>query len=131
MLTSDVSLSILSLIRILILIHLYSSIYRELSTHDPKAELGYRVIIAVDPVDPALPLGVTHQPPLPDGETLPESEGLKTSQLEKILVQTVYLRSKYRLAELVKEVEHLLSLECNLQGSPPVLSIPILSPCLR
>lgn len=105
--------------------------FRELSTHDPKAELGYRVIIAVDPVDPALPLGVTHQPNLPAGEAAQTAEGLKTNQLEKILVQTVHLRSKHRLAELQKEVEIYLSLECTLQGSPPVLSIPILSPCIR
>jgi hypothetical protein len=105
--------------------------FRELSAHDPRAELGYRIIISVDAVDPALPLGVTHQPALPAIEAAQSAEGLKTNELEKIIVQTVHLRSKHRLTELKKEVEIYLSLECVLLGTPPVLSIPILAPCLR
>jgi len=106
-------------------------LYRELSALDPKAELGYRVIISVDFNDPAQPLGVSHQPPLSSEETIQTGEGLKNNQLEKILVQTVYLRSRNRLTELRKEVEHFLGMDCSLQGSPPILSIPILTHCLR
>lgn len=102
-----------------------------MSALDPKAELGYRVIISVDYNDPAQPLGVSHQPPLSAEETILTEDGLKHNQLEKILVQTVYLRSKNRLTELKKEVEHFLEMDCTLQGSPPVLSIPILANCFK
>ena len=106
-------------------------IFRELSTLDPKAELGYRVIISVDQADPAQPLGVSHQPPLTAEEAAQTGEGLKTNQLEKIMVHTVYLRSRNRLSELRKEVELALGTECTLHGSPPVLSIPVLTPCMK
>ncbi|CAG7734428.1 unnamed protein product [Allacma fusca] len=107
------------------------SYWKELSVLDPKAELGYRMIISVDAADPAQPLGVTHQPPLTPEEATQTGEGLKTNQLEKIMVHTIYLRSRNRLSELRKEIELALVTECTLQGSPPVLSIPILTPCLR
>lgn len=102
-----------------------------MSALDPRAELGYRVIISVDNVDPAQPLGVTHQPPLSAEETNLTHQGLRTNQLEKIIVQTVYLRSKSRLGELKKTLEHMLDIECTLRGSPPILSIPILTPCFE
>lgn len=105
--------------------------FRELSALDPKAELGYRLIISVDFSDSAQPLGVSHQPQLSPDEVVQTEEGLKHNQLEKILVQTVYLRSKNRLTELKKEVEHFLGMDCTLQGSPPILSIPILTNCFK
>ncbi|XP_021960036.1 mediator of RNA polymerase II transcription subunit 14 isoform X1 [Folsomia candida] len=105
--------------------------WKELSALDPKAELGYRLVISTDPADPAQPLGVTHQPPLTMEEANQTCEGLRSNQLEKIMVHTVYLRSKNRLSDLKKEVEIFLGVSCTLQGSPPILSIPVLAHCLK
>lgn len=47
-------------------------------------------------------------------------------------VHTIYLRTKRRLAELKEELEAALGgVECSLQGSPVILSVPVLVPCLR
>ncbi len=100
---------------------------RELSLHDPRAELGYRVIIAVDALDPAQPLCVTHQPTLNEDDVSTAVEELRTNHLEKFLIQIVHLRSKHRLVELRKEIELNLSLDCSLEGFPPVLSVPVLA----
>jgi mediator of RNA polymerase II transcription subunit 14 len=114
-----------------IIILKFNFLLRELSALDPKAELGYRFVISSDPSDPAQPLGVTHQPPLSTEETSQTCEGLRNNQLEKILVHTVYLRSKNRLSDLKKDIELFLNIESTLQGSPPILSVPILSHCLK
>ena len=105
--------------------------WKELSASYPKAELGYRLIISVDAADSTQPLSVLHQPPMSSEEANQTGEGLKTNQFEKIMVHTIYLRSRNRLTELRKELELSLGSEYTLGGSPPVLSIPILTPCLR
>lgn len=107
------------------------TLHRELSSHDPRAELGYRLIISVDATDPSQPLGITHQPALHGDETSVASKGLRINQLESFLIQTVHLRSKHRLTDLQKELELSLSLSCTLEGVPPVLIIPILGSCTR
>jgi len=108
-------------------------IFSELSSREPRAELGYKIMVGADSGDPAQPLVVTHQPPLPLEEAEQTVQGLRMNQVEKMLVQTVYLRSKSRLMELDKEMRQSLQsvdLCPTISGSPPVLSIPILSPSL-
>ena len=54
--------------------------------------------------------------------------------LERILVHSIYVRTRQRLAELnvdLKKRLNLGDLEPTLHGSPAVLSIPILEYCLR
>lgn len=42
------------------------------------------------------------------------------------------MRTKARLSELKQELESVLKdIECQLQGSPAILSVPVLQPCLR
>ena len=54
--------------------------------------------------------------------------------MERLLVHSIYVRTKRRLFELKKEIQRRLNLgdvEATLHGSPAVLSVPILQPCLR
>ena len=54
--------------------------------------------------------------------------------LERILVHSIYVRTRQRLAELKEDLKTRLNLgdlEPTLHGSPAVLSIPILEYCLR
>lgn len=52
--------------------------------------------------------------------------------MERLLVHTIYVRTKSRLTDIKQELQTLLKdVECNLQGSPAILSVAILQPCLR
>lgn len=88
----------------------------------------------VDMYDPACSLAVVHIPSLGTKESEIADKAIRSDLLsmERLLVHTIYVRTKTRLIELKKEVEALLKdTECQLQGSPAILSIPILQPCLR
>jgi mediator of RNA polymerase II transcription subunit 14 len=97
------------------------------------------IFLQVDPHDAARPLMVCHVPPL--SATSPEAD-LATEKairsdhisMERLLVHSIYVRTKSRLNELRIELQRRLNLgdvEATLHGSPAVLSIPILQPCMR
>ncbi len=112
------------------------SYWREMTARDPKAEVGYRFSVQVDPHDPAQPLMVFHVPPLSTAEAVLAEQAIRSEQIsmERLLVHTIYVRTKARLGELKQELQHRLNLgdvEASLHGSPAVLSVPILHPCMR
>lgn len=52
--------------------------------------------------------------------------------MERLLVHTIYVRTRSRLTDIKLEIQTMLKeVECNLQGSPAILSVAILQPCLR
>lgn len=52
--------------------------------------------------------------------------------MERLLVHTIYIRTRGRLSDIKQEMQAMLKgIECNLQGSPAILSVAILQPCLR
>lgn len=52
--------------------------------------------------------------------------------MERLLVHTIYIRTRSRLNDIKQEMQAMLKgIECNLQGSPAILSVAILQPCLR
>ncbi len=127
---------------------------------DPGAELGYRFSVQVDPHDPAQPLMVWHVPPLqPASDAVLAERAVRCSDrisMERLLVHTIHVRTRHRLGELKHEIQRRLSLgdvevritvtldtsvlssplpppffQATLHGSPALLSVPILQPCLR
>ena len=112
------------------------SYWRELSVRDPSAEQGHRLSVQVDPHDTAKPLIVVHTPSLSTKEAETAEKSIRTEHLsvESLLVHTIYVRTRARLTDLKAEVQRRLGLgdvEATLHGSPAVLAIPILQPCLR
>lgn len=110
------------------------SYWRELTSKDPRSELGYRMTIQVDQHDPARPLAVVHVPSLGSKESEIADRAIRSDQLsmECLLVHTIYVRTRSRLFDLKQELQAMLKdVECTLAGSPAILSIPILQPCLR
>nr|CAD7404784.1 unnamed protein product [Timema cristinae] len=164
------------------------SYWRELTSKDPRSELGYRLTVQVDQHDPAKPLTVIHVPSLGSkGYFVPivtyaaetwtgsvrktrkvEDMGMKFVRnmlavtrrnkirnevmeerdeeseiadrairsellsMERLLVHTIYVRTRNRLSELKQELHTMLKdVDCHLQGSPAILSVPVLQPCLR
>ncbi|QQP57449.1 Uncharacterized protein FKW44_002448, partial [Caligus rogercresseyi] len=95
------------------------------------SENGFRFSIQTNPNYPGRPLTVIHSPPLSKEETAMKSDHLS---LERLLVQSIYVRTKSRLRDLKTELETRLQLrdaQASLHGSPAILSVPILQPCLR
>ncbi|RLU24369.1 hypothetical protein DMN91_002457 [Ooceraea biroi] len=110
------------------------SYWRELTSKDPRSELGYKLTIQVDQHDPARPLAVVHIPSLGNKENEIAHRAIRSDQLsmECLLVHTIYIRTRNRLSELKQELQTMLKdVECTLAGSPAILSVPILQPCLR
>lgn len=110
------------------------SYWRELTTKDPKSELGYKLSIQVDQGDAARPLAVVHVPSLGSKEEEIADRAIRSEQLsmECLLVHTIYIRTRNRLNELKQEVQGMMKdVECTLNGSPAILAVPILQPCLR
>ena len=112
------------------------SYWRELTARDPNVEQGHRLSVQVDSHDPAKPLVVVHTPSLTNKEAEIAEKSIHTEHLsvESLLVHTIYVRTRSRLTELKNDVQKRLGLgdvEATLHGSPAVLAIPILQPCLR
>ena len=100
-------------------------------------DLGYRFSIQVDPHDPNKTLNIIHMPPLSLKDLEMTSKVIRSENLsmERLLVHSIYVRTRSRLSDLKSEVQDRLlkgsDIEATLHGTPPVLSIPILQPCLR
>ena len=98
---------------------------------------GFCFSVQVDQYDPNQPLTILHTPNLTTGKEARAAEKVIRGgliSLERILVHSIYIRTRARLADLRDDLRQRLGLgdvEPTLHGSPAVLSIPILQPCLR
>jgi len=119
------------------------SYWKELAVRELKTDLGYRVTAQVSTtLSPGLdhvsgkPLQIIHHPPLSNKDSEVAEQSIRSDQLslEKLLIHTIYMRTRSRLLELKQELLPKLGQQqsdCVIQGSPAVLHLPILSPCLR
>ena len=109
--------------------------WKDLAVRELKSDLGYRLTVQAHPQDTGKPLQVTHNPPLSSKDSEIAEQSIRSDQLsiEKLLVHTVYMRTRCRLAELKQELQPKIGHDvvCVVQGSPAVLHLPVLSPCLR
>jgi mediator of RNA polymerase II transcription subunit 14 len=98
---------------------------------------GFCFSVQVDQYDLNRPLTILHTPTLTTGKEARAAEQVIRGgliSLERILVHSIYIRTRARLADLRDDLQQRLGLgdvEPTLHGSPAVLSIPILQPCLR
>lgn len=84
------------------------SYWRELTSKDPKSELGYRFTIQTDPNDSARPLAVIHMPSIGRKESSEVADrAIRTEllSLERLLVHTVHIRSLSRLNDIKLEFQ--------------------------
>ncbi|GAB6020174.1 Mediator of RNA polymerase II transcription subunit 14 [Chamberlinius hualienensis] len=106
--------------------------WRELTE---KTGVDYKLCIQINSQDNCRPLQLIHSPPLNGPEAQQADQAVKSDLLsfERLLVQTIYVRTKLRLNELKEEIKELLqwNIESTVSGSPAVLNVPILQPCLR
>lgn len=115
------------------------SYWRELSGSKDagnRSEMRYRVTIQADPTGP---LQIYHFPTTSLGTKDSESKvrertelAVKMLSMERLLVHTVYFRSIARLTDVQTEFKTFMKdVDCNLQGTTAILTIPVLNPCLR
>lgn len=94
------------------------SYWRELTTKDPKSELGYRLTVQTDPNDRARPLAVFHLPSIGHKESMEVADRAVRSEhlsMERLLVHTVYIRSLARLNDVKAEFQTFLKgVDCEL-----------------
>ncbi|XP_063699988.1 mediator of RNA polymerase II transcription subunit 14 [Culicoides brevitarsis] len=111
------------------------SYWRELSNRDPRSEVGYKLTVQADPIDGAKPLAVYHVPSIggtKESEVADRAVRSDMLSMERLLVHTVYIRSLARLNDLKAEFQMFMKdTEFLLQGTPAILTIPVLTPCLR
>lgn len=119
------------------------SYWKDLASRELKTDLGYRVTAQVFSSHTpgsehanGKPLQIVHNPPLSTKDSEVAEQSIRSDQLslEKLLIHTIYMRSRSRLLELKQELQAKLGhqqSDCVVQGSPAVLHLPILSPCLR
>ncbi|XP_043223029.1 mediator of RNA polymerase II transcription subunit 14-like [Amphibalanus amphitrite] len=111
--------------------------WREVTGREARSEPAYRVSLQADPADAGRPLLVTHWPPLQDSRSAEQAERAVRSDrlsLERLLVHTIHLRSRAVLADMREQLARLVQLpaeQLTLAGSPAVLSVPLLQPCLK
>lgn len=87
------------------------SYWRELTSKDPKSQLGYKLIIQADPNDKARPLCVFHLPTIGHKESAEVADRAVRSEhlsMERLLVHTVYIRSLARLNDVKGEFQAFL-----------------------
>lgn len=92
-----------------------------------------KLCVQMDPNDPSKPLQVTHVPHLNHKDSQLADQAIKSDFLsvEKLLIHTVHIRTKHKLSELCEVLKPLLGLsDCRIAGSPAVLHVPILQPCM-
>lgn len=114
------------------------SYWRELSgsKEGNKSEMRYRITIQSDSSNS---LAVFHFPSTSLGTKDSESKvrektelAVKMLSMERLLVHTVYFRSIARLTDMQTEFKSFMKdVETNLQGTTAILTIPVLTPCLR
>uniref|UniRef100_A0A146LY05 Mediator of RNA polymerase II transcription subunit 14 n=4 Tax=Lygus hesperus TaxID=30085 RepID=A0A146LY05_LYGHE len=110
------------------------SYWRELTSKDPKSELGYKLTLQVCQHDPARPLQVCHVPMLGTKDAEVVDKGVKPElvSMEHLLIQTIYTRTRSRLSELKTHLQRIVNnLNCIMDGCPAVLSVPVIHPFLK
>lgn len=111
------------------------SYWKDLASRELKTDMGYRLTVQIYGHDSSKPLQVLHTPPLSTKDSELAEQSIRSDQLslEKLLVHTIYMRTRARLQELKQELQPKIGhdVDCVVQGSPAVLHLPILSPCLR
>lgn len=97
------------------------SYWRELTSKDPKSEMGYRFTVQTDPSDSARPLAVIHMPTIGTKETTDVADRAVRCDLlsmERLLVHTVYIRSLTRLNDIKAEFQTFLKdVDCKCKHS--------------
>jgi mediator of RNA polymerase II transcription subunit 14 len=109
------------------------SYWREQQYNDGK---GCRLTIEMNAANPGEPLTAAHHPDLGDKETQFANRAIRsdTLSIEKLLIYSTHERAKEILRDLQEQLQKSKegsTIDYELNGSPPALSISYLRPCMN
>ncbi|XP_022095205.1 mediator of RNA polymerase II transcription subunit 14-like [Acanthaster planci] len=105
--------------------------WRSQSFNVDKPEL-YSLSVGIDTNDTAKPLQINHDPPLSVEDANEVNRAIRCDRLsiERLLVETILMRSKVKLKELQSILEkELTNTKTLIENTPPLLYVPIIEPC--
>lgn len=108
------------------------SYWRSQSLHTSKKPEFFKLSVSIDEDDVAKPLQVLHDPPLEMVDAKQVNQAIQCDHLsiERLLVETVLVRSRNKLKELQDQLgKDLPGVKTFIEGSPALLYIPIVKPC--
>ncbi|XP_064603828.1 mediator of RNA polymerase II transcription subunit 14-like [Liolophura sinensis] len=114
---------------------LVMSYWREQQKKEAKSAEGptvFKLSIHVSEQDQGKPLQISHVPAISPEESKKVGLAIRSDHLsiEKLLVQTVEIRTLAKLKDLSKELQKYIDGNCEIRDMPPSLQIPVISPCL-
>ncbi|GFO03550.1 mediator of RNA polymerase ii transcription subunit 14 [Plakobranchus ocellatus] len=92
----------------------------------------YKLSVHVCEEDDGKPLQISHQPPMTAAECRKVGLAIKSDHLsiEKLLMQTIEVRTHSKLKELARELQRLVDGKCEVRDMPVALHVCVLSPCM-
>ncbi|GFR84683.1 mediator of RNA polymerase II transcription subunit 14 [Elysia marginata] len=92
----------------------------------------YKLSVHVCEEDEGKPLQISHQPEMSASECRKVGLAIKSDHLsiEKLLMQTIEVRTHSKLKELARELQRLVDGKCEVRDMPVALHVCVLSPCM-
>ncbi|XP_025098562.1 mediator of RNA polymerase II transcription subunit 14-like isoform X2 [Pomacea canaliculata] len=92
----------------------------------------YKLSVHVCEDDDGKPLQVTHFPAMSADESRKIGLAIKSDHLsiEKLLMQTIEVRTHSKLKDLSRELQRLVDGKCEVRDMPVALHVPVLTPCM-
>ncbi|XP_005108274.1 mediator of RNA polymerase II transcription subunit 14 [Aplysia californica] len=92
----------------------------------------HKLSVHVCEEDEGKPLQISHQPPMSPLESRKVGLAIKSDHLsiEKLLMQTIEVRTHSKLKELAREIQKMVDGKCDVCDMPVALHVSVLSPCM-
>ncbi|RUS87452.1 hypothetical protein EGW08_004768 [Elysia chlorotica] len=92
----------------------------------------YKLSVHVCEEDEGKPLQISHQPEMSAAECRKVGLAIKSDHLsiEKLLMQTIEVRTHSKLKELARELHRLVDGKCEVRDMPVALHVCVLNPCM-
>ncbi|XP_041355183.1 mediator of RNA polymerase II transcription subunit 14-like isoform X2 [Gigantopelta aegis] len=92
----------------------------------------YKLSVHVCEEDDGKPLQISHTPSMSPDDSRKVGLAIKSDHLsiEKLLMQTIEVRTQIKLKDLAKDMQKYANEKCEVRDMPVALHVPILDPCM-
>ncbi|KAK7108033.1 mediator of RNA polymerase II transcription subunit 14-like isoform X2 [Littorina saxatilis] len=108
------------------------SYWRDHTRRERQETTVYKLSVQVCEEDDGKPLQVAHIPAMSPEESRKVGLAIRSDHLsiEKLLMETIEVRTHSKLKELSKEFQRLVDETCEVRDLPVALHVPVLTPCM-